>query len=74
MRAINYFMESINSQSNKNCLFKARNQCPDKDNISEEKCPFCGDNCQVMGFDTENYEKRGLFYLETNEAEDFCRN
>jgi len=74
MRAINYYTESVNSNQDKNCLFKARNQCPDKDNISQDKCPSCGNNCQTMGFDSETYEKRGLFFLETNNSEDFCRN
>lgn len=67
-RSIRLFTESIRSQ----CQFLAF-PCSNKAAFDNGRCFSCGDlPCPAMGYNSEQYEARGKFYLKTNSHPPFC--
>jgi len=70
MRAVDYFVESINSP----CPFTAYT-CPSWDKFQNGECfTFCRvkSQCTAMGYHSNNYAGRGVFYLDTQANSPFC--
>ncbi|XP_056013685.1 inactive pancreatic lipase-related protein 1-like [Ostrea edulis] len=68
MRAIYYFIESINSP----CEFQAF-PCNTYWDFYQGKCATCNEGCNRMGYHADE-SATGKFYLQTNAASPFCKN
>lgn len=68
-RAIDYFYESVNSD----CKFTSRRRCSNYLYLPGSCWPCDGDVCQVLGYDADQSSRRGVFYLETNDAAPYCQ-
>jgi len=68
MRAIPYYLESI-----KTPCFLSRHTCSNTANLPGS-CTPSANPVQTMGYNSNQYSARGIFYLETDKKSPFCFN
>lgn len=67
LRVMNFFAESIRGQ----CRFLAV-KCENYDKFKTRKCNCESSTCVRMGYNSDEFEAEGAFYLDTNKVEPFC--
>ncbi|XP_053394887.1 inactive pancreatic lipase-related protein 1-like isoform X2 [Mercenaria mercenaria] len=68
LRALEFFTESINSE----CQFNAY-PCEIINNKASNQCKSCKTGCGIMGLHTNTSMIPGIYFLETNSSEPYCK-